>query len=176
MVVLPLRLGVEDRDQGRAPVQSVLTFRPGLEHRSAAVVDGLASNAHRLDAPADRIGRVQSGEVFVARALVRGRQALEVASRDDGQSGDLAAVLEQGPLEGIDLVLVDLAIEDDHRDIAPAIEDGLQFDRSIDGDDLKAGQRKLAKTWSVVGGRATTIAVGTRVSSSARLGDVAFSH
>ena len=55
-----------------------------------AVVDGLAADAHRLDPPAQRLGRVGAGEVLVldaARGPVGG-QLVERARRDDHERRD----------------------------------------------------------------------------------------
>src|SRR6478752_2415938 len=61
-------LGVEHGYGRRAPVPGAGSEVAALEDRPAAVVDGLAPDAHRLDAPAARIGGVGAGEVLVARA------------------------------------------------------------------------------------------------------------
>ena len=56
-------LRVEDRDRRGAAMPAAEVA--ALEDRAAAVVDGLAPDAHRLDPPADRVGRVGPREVFV---------------------------------------------------------------------------------------------------------------
>ena len=94
---------------------------PGLQDGPAAVVDGLAADAHGLDPPADRIGRVGPREVLVAGAvvvhlghpLVRLRRTTTV-SAGIGRLG----LLECAPVLA-DEVLVGFAVEDGDGDVAP---------------------------------------------------------
>ncbi len=115
-----------------------------LEDRAAAVVDGLAPDAHRFDPPADRVGRVGPGEVLVER-VARGqrRQALEGARRDDGQSRDRPTGAGQDGVVVRGLVGIDLAIEDGQGDVAPNVERLLELTWILDLDDLEAGREQL---------------------------------
>ena len=61
-------LRVEHGDDGRAAGPAVGGHVAALEDRARAVVDGLAADAHRLDAPAQRLGGVGPGEVLVLDA------------------------------------------------------------------------------------------------------------
>ena len=136
-------LRVEDGDQRGAVAPGFVAGLTGGEHRTAAVVDGLTADAHRLDAPADRVGRVRPGEVFVARAVVLGGMALVVLGGDDGECGDRLTGPTERAVEGIVLVRIDLAVEDRHGDVPSAVEERLELERCIDTDRLEPGHGQL---------------------------------
>ena len=115
-----------------------------LEDRAAAVVDGLAPDAHRLDPPADRVGRVGPREVFVERVgLWPAAQALEGARRDDGQGRDRPPGAGEHGVVGLGLGGIDLAIEDGQGDVATDVERLLELARRLDLDDLETGREQL---------------------------------
>jgi hypothetical protein len=71
-------LRVEDRDDRRAVAPQVGIERViAHEDRAAAVVDGVAADAHRLDAPAHRLGGVGAGQVLVVGTGVVGGDPVE---------------------------------------------------------------------------------------------------
>ena len=67
-------LRVEHGDDRRPAGPAVGGDVAALEDRPGAVVDGLAADAHRLDAPAQRLGRVGAGEVLVLDAAAARRR------------------------------------------------------------------------------------------------------
>ena len=113
---------------------------PALEDRSTPVVDRLAADDHRFDAPAEGVCRIRASEVLVTRTVVASGETLEGAGRDDCESGQplTAAPLHRcvGPGE----LLVGLAVEDDQGHIRPRVEDRFEGDRAVRYEDLEAGR------------------------------------
>ena len=81
-------LRIEYGNDGRAARPVAEVDPGGLEDRPAAVVDGLGADAHGLDAPAQRFGRVRPGEVLVVDGGLRHvrRQAIHGTRRNNHQS------------------------------------------------------------------------------------------
>jgi hypothetical protein len=117
--------------------------RSCLQDRTAAVVDGFAPDDHGLDAPADGVGGVWTGQVFVAGTVVLGREPLVFARGDHGQGKDGPSAFAQRRREGFGIVLIELAVQDGQRDVAAAVEQGLELEWRVDGDGLEPGSGQL---------------------------------
>ncbi len=139
-------LRIEDGDDRRAPGPAVGLDRSALEDRPAAVVDGLAADEHRLDAPAERLGGVGPGEVLVLDGTTHrlAGQPIEGARRDDHERRDGAAALAQERVVLERLVEVGLAVQDGDADVATIHQEGFELLRLRDRDDLESGRAQLS--------------------------------
>ena len=96
-----------------------------LDDRAFPVVDGLGSDEHRLDPPAERFGRVGPGEVLVVQAGLADLtgQLLERPRRNDHEGRDVPAVLVEERIELDRLVEVALAVEHREGELAARVEE-----------------------------------------------------
>ncbi len=136
-------LGIEDRQDRGALGPAVGFDRSTLQDRTRPVVDGLAADAHGLDAPAQRFGGIRAGEILVLDLTRTWIEPREGALRDDHQGRDRPPAVAEQRVVLERLVEVGLAIEDRDGDIAPAGEQSLELVRMGDGRDREAGGAKL---------------------------------
>ena len=117
-------------------VQPSASSGAALQDGPGAVVDGLAADAHRLDPPAQRLGGVGAGEVFVLDAAARTRAELvERPGRHDHERRDRPAAVAQETVELERSVEVGLAVKDRDRDVACAGQERLELVRVAHGHD-----------------------------------------
>ena len=155
-------LRVEDRDDRRALAPQVGIERTGAEDRAAAVVDGEAADAHRLDAPAHRLGGVGTRQVLVVGPGCARIEALEGALRDDHEARDRLFLVVEDRVVLERLVKVRLAVEDGDGDVAPLGEDGFELVRPADDDRLEPRLAQLGRDRCGLGGRKRDGDCGTR--------------
>ncbi len=138
-------LRVEDGDGRGTSAPARQADLAAVQDRTAAVIDGLASDAHRLDPPADRIGGERSGEVLVVRvADIEAGVVLERSRRDDGEGRDRVFRIVDDGFEGTRLGLVDLAVEHGQGDCRAGSRRLAEIGRIDHLDDVEAGTRELS--------------------------------
>jgi hypothetical protein len=144
--------------------------RAGAEDRPAAVIDGVAADAHGLDAPAHRLGGVGARQVFVVVPGSAGIEALEGALRDDHEGRDRLFLVVEDRVVLERLVEVRLAVEDRDGDVAPLGEDGFELVRPADGDRLEPRLAQLGRDRRGLGCGKRDGDCGTRHGSLPRAG------
>ena len=147
-------LRIEDRDDRRA-LLPIAHLGGRLDDRAGAVVDRDRADAHRLDAPAERLRGVRPGEELVLdhRPRRADGQAVEGSRREDHERRDLAAAIAQ---QGVVLergIEVALAVEDRDGDVAATGQGGLEVLGASDGQCVESGLAEFGHDGDLLLGR-----------------------
>ena len=124
-------LRVEDRDRRGPRVPAGRATSPPWRTGPLPSSTVVAPDAHRLDAPADRVGRVGASEVFVvaSRPGASRRAARSARGETTVRAGIGRACVLEDDLERDGPVDIDLAVEDRQPDVAPILERLLELAR-----------------------------------------------